>query len=148
MLFGRWTNECDPDLEPLVEENNSNICMECDLCASFITGKAQNKEHSSWLWLTIFKAISFAGRVVRGRQEGVGATVLNDFCAERQEVGSPLCLPLWRTIWSSCRLSDNSLAPTGWKPSSNFNISQITLADMPDQNKVLPANQITNNIMP
>lgn len=45
MLFGRWTNECDPDLEPLVEENNSNICMEYDL--SFITGKAENTKNTA-----------------------------------------------------------------------------------------------------
>lgn len=44
MLFGRWTNECDPDLEPLVEENNSDIRMEYDLCVSLLAGKPENKE--------------------------------------------------------------------------------------------------------
>lgn len=42
-LFGRWTNECDPDLEPLVEENSRDICMEYNLCVSLVTGMPENK---------------------------------------------------------------------------------------------------------
>lgn len=44
MLFGRWTNEYDPDPEPLVEENNSDICIEYDLCVSLLAGEPENKE--------------------------------------------------------------------------------------------------------
>lgn len=46
MLFGRWTNGCDPDPEPLVEENNGDICMEYDPCVSLLEGKPENKEHT------------------------------------------------------------------------------------------------------
>lgn len=44
MLFGRWTTGCDPDPEPLVEERNSDICMEYDLCVSLQAEKPENKE--------------------------------------------------------------------------------------------------------
>lgn len=69
-LFGRWTNECDPDLEPLVEENNSDIRMEYDLCIILAGRKAREQRgHMSWLCSIIFKALSFAGRVDGGEEK-------------------------------------------------------------------------------